>query len=67
LEARTDELLPVDEEGVLAIGELRLRSEKTGLEFKSPVATLMRLRGQKVVYVQFFLDLDEARAAAGLA
>ena len=67
MDVRAIELLSADRGQVLLIGDIHLQAEETGLEFRSPLGMLAALRGEKIVMVRFFLDLEEARAAAGLA
>jgi ketosteroid isomerase-like protein len=66
MELRASEFLAADDGRVLAVGEVQLHAEETGLDFTSPMAMLIAVRRGKLAFVQFFLDLDEARAAAAL-
>jgi ketosteroid isomerase-like protein len=67
MELRASEFLAADDGRLLAVGEVQLHAEETGLDFTSPMAMLIAVRRGKLAFVQFFLDLDDARAAAGLA
>lgn len=53
--------------GVLASGHMRALAAQTDIEFEVPFFGLFSLREGTVTSVRFFLDADEARAAAGLA
>ena len=65
LTVEVDELVEVDEERVLMIGRQRARGGSGGVEVEAPIGGLYRLRDGRIVSLRFFLDPDQARAAAG--
>ena len=65
LTVEVDEVTEVDDEQILAIGRQHARGGTGGVELEAPTATLYRLRDGRIATMRFFLDVDEARAAAG--
>ena len=47
-----------------AIGRQHARGGSGGVELEAPVASLYRVRDGRIATLRFFLDVDEARAAA---
>ena len=64
LTVEVDELIEVDEEQILTIGRQHARGGSGGVELEAPVAALYRVRDGRITTMRFFLDVDEARAAA---
>ena len=60
------EILEV-EGGALFLGRGLTRTRTGGVEMEHQAAALFRVRDDKVVAVELFLDWDQARAAAGLS
>ena len=64
LTVELDDVVELDDEQVLAVGRQHARSGAGGVELEAQVAGLYRLRDGLIVTIRFFLDADQARAAA---
>jgi len=61
---KIDEVIPVGESRVLAVGFAQVRGHGSGIEFDQPAAGLIDFRAGRVLRVRIFHDEAEARAAA---
>jgi ketosteroid isomerase-like protein len=62
---RADEFLPIGNDRVLVMGNVRARGKASGVEVDYAAAWLCYLRAGKVVRVRFYSDREQALAAAG--
>ena len=61
-----DEVIPVGESRVLAVGYAQVRGHGSGIEFDQPAAGVVDFRAGRVLRVRIFLSEAEAWAAAGV-
>jgi ketosteroid isomerase-like protein len=66
-ESEAGEYRVVDDERVLVLDRVSTRGKGSGLELRSPVATLFRVRDGKVVKLVIYFGHDRALADLGLA
>jgi ketosteroid isomerase-like protein len=64
---QADRFQALDENRVLVVGSTHLRGRASGVEFDQPMAWLSDFRHGKLLRLETFTDLDQARRAAGLA
>ncbi len=63
-ELHGDEYREVGDEGLLVLGEVRMRGRASGLRLEQPLAWLFRFRDGMVVELWFYPDQDDGIAAA---
>ena len=61
-----EELIDAGEGKVLALARLGGETKHDHVEIEHPAAAVLEVKGEKIARVEFHLDRDEAREAAGL-
>jgi ketosteroid isomerase-like protein len=65
-ELTADEFRAVDQDQLVALGQVHFRGRSSGVEFDQPIGWLVRFDGDRITEMRTFSGHDAAREAGGL-